>query len=156
MKNYISKFYIFSFLVVFVLGLSSCSLIKPLEFKKVNNFKVDDGKGGGVRIFTNLTLYNPNAFSYSINSADIDVYIEGTHVGKLIIPNKISIESKADFTGDFYIDVAFPKVLLLGSNVLPKMKKGVFEVHMKGEVSSTFLFFNKNFKLDNKKKVQLK
>lgn len=142
------------FISIFI--FTGCNWIKPLEVKKVNDFKVEDKKGGGARLVTNITLNNPNSFGYTINSVDIDVYIEQVLVGKLMSPNKLKVDPNHNFTGDFFIDVGFPKLLLLGTTVLPKLKKGAVEVHLTGTANASIWFITKNFNLDKVGKVKFK
>lgn len=137
-----------------MLLFSSCSLNKPLEFKKVNSFKVEQKKGGA-RIKGNVTLYNPNSFNYKIQSIDINVYIEGQSVGKLVIPNQISVNKKSNFSGDCYIDVGFAKALILGANLMPKVKDGGVNVQLKGDAQVKFFIFNKSFKIDKTELIKL-
>ena len=150
----------FAFPLVLIIMLvflgSGCTLVKPLELKKVNDFKINEKKGGGARLHANLTLHNPNSFGYTINTLDIDVFINDVELGKLIVPEKLEIEAKQNITGDFYIDVGFPRVLILGTTVLPKLKKGDVEVHLKGHANTSIWFFTKDVGIDKVEKVRFK
>ncbi len=144
-------------LVIISLGLVSCSLTKPLEFKKVNSFKLEENKtSGGIIITTNLTLYNPNNYSFRINNADIDVLAEGVNLGKLQIPDRIEIDKQDSFTGNFNVQISLTQLLLAGKNVIGKLRSGEFEVQFKGNIDAKVLFFERNMEVDYKEKIKVK
>lgn len=138
-----------------VVLLNSCSIVKPIEFEKVNSFNAAE-KSGKMVFTSNLTLHNPNGFQFIINKADIDVYAEGINLGKLEIPDMISIEKKKDFTGDFTVEISLVKLLMAGKNVLPKLKQGDVLIELKGNVEADVLWMHRDFAVNYKEKISLK
>jgi LEA14-like dessication related protein len=145
-----------SFLFVFtVLALSACSLIKPVELKGVNSFKIAEKQGVGVQVNTSLKLYNPNKINVTLIGSDIDVYVEENYIGKLVIPHKISIPGKENFDAEFTLTISFANLLSAGKNVLSKIKSGSFKVSFKGQVEAQYRTYIKTFQLNTTQHVNL-
>jgi len=147
----------FPLILVVMLSITSCSLVKPLEFSRVNSFKIGEKAGTkGIVVTTNLSLFNPNNFKVKINNADIDVYAEGINIGKLKIPQTIEIDKKEEFSGDFYIEISFTKLLLAGNSVINKIKSGKMDVQLKGTIDIDFLCTQRVLKVDYVEKIGMK
>ena len=144
-------------LIIILLLITSCSFVKPIEFKNINSFKVGENtETKSITITTNLTLYNPNGFKFAINNAYIDVYAEGVNLGKLQIPNQIVVNAKDEFLGDFKVEISLIKLLLAGKNVLSKFKSGKIKVTLKGTIDADFLWIHKNFSVDYVENIDLR
>lgn len=154
MNRYYKNHIAIAVVLLATLLFNGCTWIKPIEFEKINSLKVEQKKGY-TRIKGNVSLFNPNAFSYEINEVNIDVFIEEQQVGKLIIPNKVIVESKSKFSGDCYIDVGFTKAIVLGATILPKIKEGQFLLQLKGDAKVSFRNVSKTIKLNRTEKIKL-
>jgi LEA14-like dessication related protein len=143
-------------LLAFLLSITGCSLIKPLELKGINSFEIGENSAiKGIVVTTNLSLHNPNGFKFTVNSADIDVFADGVNLGKLQGPTNIEVGAKSDFSGDFYIELSFAKLLLSGRNLLSKIKSGKIELQLKGSIETEILWINKNFKVNHSEVINL-
>ncbi len=149
-----NRYYFLLIVVILFTATTGCSFVKPLEFKDINSFKVEE-QNRGVAITTNFTLFNPNGFKFTINKADIDVYAEGVNLGKLQIPEKVVVNSKDEFTGDFRVQISFMKLLLAGKNILAKLKSGKIEITLKGTIDADFLWMHKVFNVNYTKNIEL-
>ena len=151
------KNFILILITIFFVGvLSSCSFVKPLEFKSINSFSVEENSGlSGIVIATNLTLYNPNGFKFKINSADIDVIAEGVNLGKLQIPDQVIIGAKDEFSGDYKIQISLTQLLFAGKKVLSKIKTGNIKIQLSGSLDASFLWMSNKFDIDHSEKINL-
>jgi LEA14-like dessication related protein len=146
--------FIIAFLILIL--LAGCSLVKPLEFESVNSFKIEEKSvASGIAIATNVSLYNPNGFKFTINNADIDVIAEGVNLGKLQIPKKVIVNGKDIFSGDFRIELSFAQVVMAGKKVLSKFKSGKLHLQFKGTMDAEFLGFQKKFEVDFNEHIDL-
>lgn len=133
-----------------LISISGCSLIKPLELKSINSFEIGENSAiKGIVVTTNLSLHNPNGFKFTVNSADIDVFADGVNLGKLQGSKNIEVGAKSDFSGDFFIEISFVKLLMSGNNLLSKIKSGKIEMQLKGSIDADILWINKNFKVNH-------
>lgn len=136
--------------------LAGCSWVKPVEFKSINSFKVEEKPvTSGISIATNVSLYNPNGFKFIINNADIDVFAEGVNLGKLQIPEIVIVNGKEIFSGDFVIEISFAKVLMAGKKVLSNFKSGKLQLQLRGTIDAEFLWMKKNFEVDFNENIDL-
>ncbi len=134
---------------------AGCSSIKPCKVTRVVNFSIAESKGFGVTINTELELENPNRSSLTIKKADIDVFVEGVFLGKLIVPENFTIPANKVFLTHLQIDVSFNSLLTAGRGVLKKIQSKSFEVAFKGSLDVHYLFFNKVLLIDATNKVEL-
>ncbi|MDA3890246.1 MAG: LEA type 2 family protein [Salinivirgaceae bacterium] len=140
---------------VLIISLSSCSLVKPVEFKGVNSFSIEE-KGGKVYVTTNISLYNPNGFKLTIYSADIDVVVDGVNLGKLEIPDQLIINKKGVFSGNFKVEISIVKLLVAGRNILATLKSDEVKLQLNGIINTDLLWMNKTFKVNFNDKLDLK
>lgn len=141
--------------VITAFVVSACSIVKPVEFKKVNNFKIEENNGK-IIIRSNLTLYNPNGFEFVVNNANIDVYAEGVNLGKLQIPDTVQINKKEKFQGDFKVEITLIKLLLAGKSIIPKLKKGQISLEFKGYIEADVLWMHKKFNVNYQEDLRTK
>ncbi len=141
-------------LIIIFSTLTSCNKLEPLQVNKINKFTIDN-KNKATLVTTEIELYNPNNVRFIIKSTDVDVFVENTYLGKLILTDAIVAKPKQSFTGGFYIEINLPNMLIAGATVLGKIKKGEFTVHLKGQATGSFMFTEKNIIIDTKQKVNL-
>jgi LEA14-like dessication related protein len=63
-----------------VLLLSACRT-QELSYQSIQNFSMEQGAKPSVVL--DIRLYNPNHYSLKLKNADVDVFLNGTSVGKL-------------------------------------------------------------------------
>lgn len=154
MKFQTIQLQIILFLMVAIF-IPSCSLVKPVELKGVNSFQINEKTGVGVEVTTSLKLYNPNRFTITLNSTDVDVLIEGIKLGKLETHDPIEIPAKQVFNGEFKITIGLANLLTVGRSLFVKVKSGSFQVAFKGTVNSSFRNITKEITLDTVQNVQM-
>jgi len=153
--NSIKKNGLWLILIIIPIIFIGCSNAKPPKVIRVLSFSISESKGFGVTITTNLELLNPNRSPLTIKKADIDVYVEGVFLGKLIVPENLKIPAKEIFTTELKIDVNFSTLLSAGKNVMKKIQSKSFEVSFKGNLQVKYFFYNKDIKVDATNKVEL-
>ncbi|MFZ4057031.1 MAG: LEA type 2 family protein [Ferruginibacter sp.] len=67
-----------------------------------------------------LVYYNPNSFGLQLKRTDLDVYIEGTYLGRTSQEYQITIPKKAEFNIPIKIDVDMKNLLKNGFTALSK------------------------------------
>jgi LEA14-like dessication related protein len=144
--------------IVFIVAaafFTSCTPVKPCKVTRVVSFSIAESKGFGITINTELELDNPNRSSLTIKKTDIDVFVEGVFLGKLIVPENLTIPANKVFLTHLQIDVSFNSLLTAGRGVLKKIQSKSFEVTFKGSLDVHYLFFNKVLLIDTTNKVEL-
>ena len=78
-------------------------------------------------------LYNPNSYRMKLKRADLDVYVNGKHLGKVETPKKVTVTKLDTFTMPIMLAVDL-------KNVLPNMVQLLFtsevDVRLTGKVKA--------------------
>jgi len=85
---------LFSFLIA-ILSLSSCAQPKELVYLGMDSFSIKQAGLKQTTISMNIRLYNPNRYKLKLKKADVDVFINNSHVGKMNV-NCIAELAKRD------------------------------------------------------------
>jgi len=80
--------------VVCVLG-SSCSQPKALTLEKVGNVRLMPTKSPPFLV--NVQFYNPNRYPIQLKHADVDVYLNNSHLGTMVLDTTIIAPAKSSF-----------------------------------------------------------
>lgn len=142
-------------LLVITLLTSGCQMFKPIEVTRVVGFKVAESKGFGVTLETKLELVNPNRGTIRITSADIEVWMEGQVLGKLILPEEFTLSPNTPEVISCHMDIPLAVLISSGKNMMRKLKSGSFQVQLKGSVKAHYRLFKKHIDIDTKHLVEL-
>lgn len=118
-----------SYFVLFVLLFAaSCRAPRDLVYQNVQNFSIKQGS-----VAMDVRLYNPNSYRMKLKRADLDVYVNGKHLGKVETPKKITVTKLDTFTMPIMLAVDL-------KNVLPNMVQLLFtsevDVRLTGKVKA--------------------
>jgi LEA14-like dessication related protein len=91
-----------------------------LEYRDFKNFTVEKLGFASTAVKMDLIYYNPNSFGLQLKRTDLDVYIEGTYLGRTSQEYQISIPRKAEFNIPIKIDVDMKNLLKNGFTALSK------------------------------------
>ena len=69
------------FALIVPLLLSACSHTKELVYQSVQNFSMEQGAKPTVTL--DIRMINPNRFNLNLKNSDVDVFLNGTNMGKL-------------------------------------------------------------------------
>jgi len=104
-------------LFIIICILASCTQPKPLVYKGVSNFSLKKADLQHPAIGMDLGFYNPNNYVLKLKYADVDVYINGNHLGKMILDTLYEIPKRDSFLMPVVLEVdtkhVFPNALQL-------------------------------------------
>ena len=136
-KSLASILYIISALFLF-----SCQVYKNVEFKGVEDVKVNEFSKKGIDVDLKVKIFNPNTYNIKIDESDLDFYIAGTKVGKAQI-EAIKLKKKTEQSYDISLKAA-PDQLKLGlSTMMSILFSGKATVGVKGELKAKALVVSK-------------
>jgi LEA14-like dessication related protein len=98
---------------------SACRQPKNLVYENVQNFKLQKIGLAQTALSMDVSLYNPNNYSLKLKKADLDVFINDNHLGKMIVKGPYTITKLDTFILPVMLDVDL-------KNVLPNMLRLVF------------------------------
>lgn len=119
------------FLILFVLGFSSCGKIQEPEFKRIGDFGIKKLGLKETVVGLSVTYYNPNNFGLIVKEGTFDVYIDSIYLGKFVQPQAVSVQTRADFSIPMEGTIGFDKAVqfnipaLIGKEVLIQAKGAV-------------------------------
>jgi LEA14-like dessication related protein len=71
------------FLLFIAVSTSAFGQLKDIQYLDVENFKIQQIENNKAAISLDIRLYNPNNYKLKLKDADIDVFINGNHIGKV-------------------------------------------------------------------------
>ena len=145
--------------LIFALALlmSSCLTFKEVEFKGVEDFKVEKLTASEGKVRVSVNVDNPNNYKIKIKKADLDLYLGGKNVGKAKLDKKVIIPKKSESTQDVVIvadNLDLAKAI--ASNFMPALLSGKLNVGVKGKVKAGVFIISKKFDFDVSEKINVK
>jgi LEA14-like dessication related protein len=71
-----------------LLLLQGCRVYRDVEFKGVKETRFTSFNANGVSCEFDVELYNPNPYNITLIESTVDLYLEGTKVGRVNLPEK--------------------------------------------------------------------
>lgn len=131
MKQYI-KVLISAFMIVF--ALSSCKIYPP-EYKRVENFKIERIDKGGLKVFGNVIMYNPNRMRVRLRDMHMDVNLNGKKVATAEQLIEVSVKGKSEFSVPLDVAIKPDMSLLEGlTSILNIITTREVDVTLDGDV----------------------
>ncbi|MCX6311360.1 MAG: LEA type 2 family protein [Bacteroidetes bacterium] len=144
----------FPFLLI--LFLCGCKL-EPIVPSGVENVKIGnvDILGGTVSGELGLKIKNPNKFSVTVYSIDLDVTIAGVPMGHVKMEDKIKIEKNTEAVYPVKINAKLTDILGGIPKILSAISKKQSNVELKGSIKVGSGIFRHTFPINiNQEKVQ--
>ncbi|MDZ4750286.1 MAG: LEA type 2 family protein [Flavobacteriales bacterium] len=142
---------VLSTLILFLtLTLSSCKIYQDVDVIEVENvvFREFDIEGAEAEVW--LRIKNPNSYKVVLTESNIDLYLEGKHMGQVQLLENMVVPKKSLSTQVMKVEVTYDNMEDLLGNVLMFLFKENFVLEAKGHVKGKALFVAKkvdvNFK----------
>lgn len=69
-----------------IASLESCRAYRDVEFRGVKDTRFTSFGTQGITCEFDVELYNPNLYNITLMQSDVDLYMEGTRLGKVQLP----------------------------------------------------------------------
>jgi LEA14-like dessication related protein len=73
-------------LILLIVTLQGCRVYRDVEFKGVNETHFTSFNGQGISGEFDVELYNPNPYKITLMQSDVELFLEGTKLGKVQLP----------------------------------------------------------------------
>ena len=120
-----------SILILLILSVAACSRPKDLEYQGVEHFKLQKAGLSETAVSMDIHLYNPNSFNLKLKKADVDVFINNNHVGKMKVSGRYTINRLDTFVLPVLLNVDLKNAL---SNVLQLMFSSDVDLKLQGTI----------------------
>ncbi len=82
---------------IFAFVFASCRAPKELVYHNVQHFHVDQAGLQSTKVSLDISLYNPNNYRLRLKNADVDVFVNGNHLGKLNTKENFRVNARDSF-----------------------------------------------------------
>lgn len=76
------------FLMLLPVAMAACKAPKDLVYKNIEHFKIGQSPAKRTIISMNVLVYNPNHYKLKLKQATADVYLNGSHLGKMTLDGR--------------------------------------------------------------------
>jgi LEA14-like dessication related protein len=138
----------FLFAAILPLLISSCITIKPIEFRRAENFSVSSNNNSPLLNF-GLVFYNPNGFGCSITSIQSEGELKDQQVFTAGINTGIKVKGKSDFSIPVTARMAkmdFGQLLGAGLNLL--LNDEAMRMKVRGKIKIRKWFISRSYNFD--------
>jgi len=116
-----------------VVLFAACKQPKDLVYQNVQHFRVQTANLKQSTVAVDVRFYNPNNYNLKLKHADLDVYINGTHVGKLLENEHYTIPKLDTFLLPVVLQVDMQTVL---PNALQLLFNSDVDIKLVGQVKA--------------------
>ena len=117
--------------LLMLLLVCSCRHPKELVYKDVQHFKLQNAglKQSGISL--DIRMYNPNNYGIKLKNADVDVFVNGTLLGKMCVNDQCSVPGLDTFLLPVTLNVDMKNVL---PNALQMFLKSDVDIKLSGTI----------------------
>lgn len=90
---------------------SSCMRPKALVYQNVQNFRLQQAGLQQTKVSLEIRLYNPNNYKLKLKGSDVDVFLNGNHLGKMAAEENFLIARRDTFSLPVVLDVNMVNVI---------------------------------------------
>ena len=142
-----------SILIVFLALSSGC--YKDVEFVEFESAKVNVENNVGI-ITLIVKLNNPNFYVIRIVESDVDIYMNGTHLGLISSKQDINLPSNSELIIELPIEVNILDLIFNVPNIWNLFKNDEVKFKFDGTITGKTFFGQKEFEISEEKSISLK
>ena len=87
-----------------IVFLTSCFDYEDVEFKGVQNIGLEGRSGGNITVRIDMKVNNPNNYNIKIKKSSLDVFVNGSKVGKTKMKNSIILTIHVPAQGGAWLE----------------------------------------------------
>lgn len=143
------------FLVLSLILFNSCSSFEDLTLRSQPNIEVRGIKDGMIEMDLIAIIENPNSQSFKVKSANFDIFLNDSPIGKSSMNKAIKID------GNSIKEYIFPVKVKLGGDdlslgmLLGGLFKSAINLKVEGEVKAGTFLINQNFPVEWEDRIKL-
>ncbi len=141
-------------LLAFPLLLTSCLGYREVVLQDVSNITVDRFDAKGVAVRVDAVIENPNGFRIKAMDPDVDLFLNGTFIGKGRLDSTIVLDRKSTRTYSIPIQAEFQGGSIL-TLLLAGALSGNMEFSARGNVVGKAGFIRKRFPFELTEQLDL-
>jgi len=143
-------------LLLTVVLFSGCLSYREVELRAVDDVELASFDRDGLAVRVLATIHNPNGYRITVKDPDVDIFVDGTFVGKARLDSTITLDKRStrSYSVPLHADLAAAgpqgAFVLLGAAL-----KGEVLLGAKGTVTAQALLVRKRFPFELEQRVDL-
>ena len=134
--------------------VSSCFDYDDIDFKGIDNFKMEKFEGQKISFSMDVVLENPNSFSVKIKPSVVDVYLDDNLIGKTYLDQKVKIIKRKENSYFVPLHVELEDGLLI--KLMKLSLKDKVKLRLVGNIKGSIYGISKKVKIDESKEIDPK
>ena len=139
-----------------IVFLTSCFDYEDVEFKGVQNIDLEGRAGGNITVRIDMKVNNPNNYNIKIKKSSLDVFINGSKVGKTKIKNDIVLKKNRQDVYSMYLTLGEKELKGSALSSIGSLLTGSMKVRIKGDIKAKVYGVGKKFPIDVEEPVSLR
>jgi len=138
-----------------IVFLTSCFDYEDVDFRGVQNVGIEDRSGGNITVRIDMKVNNPNNYNIKIKKSALDVFVNGSKIGKTKMKKSIVLKKNTEDVYPLYLtlnekDLRGSAIASIGSILSGSMK-----IRIKGDIKAKVYGIGKKFPIDIEEPVNL-
>ena len=138
-----------------IVFLTSCLDYEDVEFKGVQNIGLEDRSGGTITVRIDMKVNNPNSYNIKINKSSLDVFVNGSKVGKTKMNNNVVLKKNHQDVYPLYLTLSEKELKRSALTSIGSLLTGKMKVRIKGDIKAKVYGIGKKFPIDVEEPVNL-
>ncbi len=138
-----------------IVFLTSCFDYEDVEFKGVQNVGLEGREGGKVTLRIDMKVNNPNNYNIKIKKSSLDIFVNGSYVGKTKMKNNITLKKNQQNVYPLYLTLSEKELKSSALSSFGSLLRGSMKVRIQGNIKAKVYGIGKKFPIDVEQPVNL-
>lgn len=148
--------YISVLILIATLALSSCNIYKTIDVGDINDVKFKGLVDNVISLDLKVPITNPNNFKLKIKKLDLDISVNGKHIGKMINDTLIVVPKKFEGVVNFPVEIQVENILSSAMSFYKLKNARQVDIGIEGNITARSFLKNKTIKVSEKQTINLK
>ena len=136
--------------------LTSCFDYEDVEFRGVQNVGLEGRSEGNITLRIDMKVNNPNNYNIKIKKSALDVYVNGSKVGRTKMKNNIVLKKNYQEVYPLYLSLSEKELKSSALSTIGSFLKGSMKVRIKGDIKAKVYGVGKKFPIDIEEPVNFR
>lgn len=136
--------------------LTSCFDYEDVEFRGVQNVGLEGRSEGNITLRIDMKVNNPNNYNIKIKKSALDVYVNGSKVGRTKMKNNITLKKNYQEVYPLYLSLSEKELKSSALSTIGSFLKGSMKVRIKGDIKAKVYGVGKKFPIDIEEPVNFR
>ena len=138
-----------------IVFLTSCFDYEDIDFKGVQKIGLEGRSRGTITVRIDVKVNNPNSYNIKIKRSSLDVFINGSKVGKTKIKNDVVLKKNHQDVYPLYLTFSEKELKSSALASIGSLLTGRMKVRIKGDIKTKVYGIGKKFPIDVEEPVNL-